>query len=90
MKTPVAITLIIIGALLVMTPVVSDYLYQRALVELMSHPGITSVNLDGKMGDLYRIGCWAMGGVMILIAIMFSIAATQPTSERERLAPQTT
>ena len=88
MKTPIAITLIIVGALLVMTPVVSDYLYQRSLVEMLSRPSITSVNLDGKMGDLYRIGCLGMGGVMVLIAVAFSLPFGKTESE-PRLAPQT-
>ena len=88
MKTPIAITLIIMGALIVIAPVVSDYLFQRNLVELMSRPGITSVNLDGKMTDLYRIGCWAMGGVMILVAVAFSLPMGKQESERDRLAPQ--
>lgn len=90
MKTPVAITLIIMGTLIVIAPVISDYFFQRNLVELMSRPGITSVNLDGKMTDLYRIGCWGMGGAMILIAIVFSLATGQSESERSRLAPHAT
>jgi hypothetical protein len=88
MKTPVAITLIIMGSLLVMTPAVSDYFFQRSLVELMSKPGITSVNLDGKMTDLYRIGCWAAGAMMVGIAVLFSLMDTKPASEREKLAAQ--
>jgi uncharacterized membrane protein YjgN (DUF898 family) len=86
MKTPVAVTLIIIGGLLVMTPALSDYLHQRNLVALMSRPGITSVNLDGKMGDLYRIGCWLTGSVMVGVAVLCSLFAGRETAKHETLA----
>jgi len=89
MKTPVAVTLIIMGGLLVMTPALSDYLYQRSLVALMSQPGITSVNLDGKMGDLYRIGCWLTGSVMVGVAILGSLFAGSETAKHESLATHT-
>ena len=52
MKASISITLIVMGALLIMTPAVSDYFYQAHLVTLMKPPGITSVNLDGKMHSL--------------------------------------
>jgi hypothetical protein len=70
------------GALLVMTPAMADYFYQRDLVALMSRPGITSVNLDCKMGDLYRIGCWLTGSAMIGAAILCSLAIGRPPAEQ--------
>jgi hypothetical protein len=85
MKTPVAVTLIIMGGLLVMTPALSDYLYQRNVVALLSHPGVQSVNLDGKMGDLYRIGCWLTGSVMVGVAVLSTVFATRPISEGDGL-----
>lgn len=88
MKTPIAVTLIIMGALLVMLPAFSDYLYQRNIVALMSNPGITSVNLDGKMGDLYRIGCWFTGSLMAGIAILCSLTGGEAANEREYLSRQ--
>lgn len=72
MKTPIAVVLIIMGGLIVMTPAVSDYFYQQNLVAVLNH-GAASVNLDGKMGDLYRILCWSLGGGMIAISILFSL-----------------
>jgi hypothetical protein len=86
MKTPVAVTLIIMGALLVMTPALSDCLYQRNLVALMSHPGITSVNLDGKMDDLYRFGCWLTGSIMVGVAVLCSLFVRRETVKHETLA----
>src|SRR4051812_39981166 len=80
MKTPVAVTLIITGALLVMTPAIADYCYQQHLVTLMSHPGVTSVNLDGKLGDVYRFGCWLTGSVMIGVAVLCSVFVWKPAA----------
>jgi hypothetical protein len=88
MKTPVAITLIIMGALLVMIPALADYLYQRNLVALLSHSGVTSVNLDGKMGDLYRIGCWLTGSLMIGVAVLCSVFNRKVSAANETLATQ--
>jgi hypothetical protein len=81
MKTPIAVTFVIMGALVVMTPALSDFFFQRNLVALLSRPGITNVNLDGKMGDLYRIGCWSTGTAMIGIVILISLFSRNYTSQ---------
>jgi hypothetical protein len=86
MKTPVAITLIIMGALLVVTPALSDYLYQRNIVDLMLQPRINSVSLDGKMGDLYRIGCWLTGSAMVGIAVLCSLGSRRSEKGNASLA----
>ena len=78
MKTPVAVTLIIMGALLVMTPVLSDYAYQRNLVELMTQSNVTNVMLAGKMEELYRFGCWLTGSVMVVVAVFASLMQRAP------------
>jgi len=88
MKTTVAVTLIITGTLIVLAPVVSDHWFQQNLVALMSRPGITSVNLDGKMGDLYRLACWLTGSAMIGVAVWFSLRVSK-ASEPGALAAQT-
>ncbi len=80
MKTPVAVALIIMGALLIMVPVLSDYMHQRNVVELLSQTNVTSVNLIGQMRDLYRIGCWATGTGMIAIAVLSSLFKTSSSS----------
>lgn len=74
MKTGVAVTLIIMGGLLVMTPAASDSLFQKRVVEMLSRPGVTSVSLEGKMGDLYRFGCWLTGTAMIGVAVWRSVS----------------
>ncbi len=81
MKTPVAVTLIIMGALLVMVPVQADYMHERNVVELLSKTNVTSVNLINPMSDEYRFGCWLTGSGMIALAVFFSLFknASPPT-----------
>ena len=81
MKTPVAVALIIMGALLIMVPALADYMHQRNVVELLSKTNVTSVNLIGQMGELYRVGCWATGTGMIAIAVLCSLfkSGSSPT-----------
>ncbi|RYD37079.1 MAG: hypothetical protein EOP86_04305 [Verrucomicrobiaceae bacterium] len=82
MKTPIAITLIIMGTLLVMTPVLSDYLYQRNVVELLTKSQVGSVSLVGQMTENYRFGCWLTGSCMVAVAVLASrrsrMEATEP------------
>lgn len=73
MKTAVAITLIVVGALLVVTPAIADVLYQRNIVTLMEKSGVTSVRLDGEMGDVSRFGLWLTGTGMIGVSVLSSL-----------------
>jgi hypothetical protein len=77
MKTAIAVTLIVMGGFLVMTPAVSDLFYQRNVVTLMSQPGINRVTLDGRMGEAYRFACWLTGSVMIGAAVKFSMSGSK-------------
>jgi len=81
-KPPVAVTLIIIGGLLIITPAISDYLYAQTITSAMVRTGATTFNLDGKMGDLYRFGCWFTGSIMVCIAIMASLLPANPEAPR--------
>jgi hypothetical protein len=72
-KPSIVIALIIVGGLLVVAPAVSDYFYRADLVRIMQHPGTVQVNLEGKMEDLYRVGCYALGCAMIVIAVRLAI-----------------
>lgn len=73
MKTPIAVALIVMGGILVMTPAISDFTFQRNVVSLMSQPGINRVTLEGKMGDAYRFACWLTGSLMIGAAVRYSM-----------------
>ncbi len=72
MKTPIGITLIIAGAVLILAPVVSDQLHEARVSELIARPGTTSVRLDNPLGELYPFGCWLTGSAMIGMAVRFS------------------
>ena len=86
MKTPIAVTLIIMGALLVMTPVISDFFYQRNVVALMNRAGVTGVTLTGQMTTLYRFGCWLTGSGMIGIAVLGAGFARTRGAQHETFA----
>ena len=88
MKTPIAVTLIIMGALLVMTPALADFLYQRNVIALMGKPGVTGATLAGQMSELYRFGCWLSGSGMVGIAVLCSLFARRNDDERTILATQ--
>jgi hypothetical protein len=72
MKTPVAITLIIVGGMLVAAPIVSDYLERAQIAAVMGKPGVSSVNLQPTLSSEYRLGCWILGSAMVAAAILFS------------------
>ena len=88
MKTPIAVTLIIMGALLVMTPALADFLYQLNVVALMTKSGVTSVTLAGQMSELYRFGCWLTGSGMVGVAVLCSLFSRRQTHEHASLATQ--
>jgi hypothetical protein len=88
MKTPIAVTLIIMGALLVMTPALADFLYQRNVLALMARSGVTSVTLAGQMSELYRFGCWLTGSGMVGIAVLCSLFIRRQPHEHASLAAQ--
>jgi len=88
MKTPIAVTLIIMGALLVMTPALADFFYQRNVIALMGRSGVTSVTLGGQMSELYRFGCWVTGSVMVGVAVISALFSRRQTHEHAGLATQ--
>jgi hypothetical protein len=89
MKTPIAVTLIIMGGLLVMTPALADFLYQRNVVALLATSRFESVTLAGQMSELYRFGCWLTGSGMVGVAVLCSLLSRKQTSEHAGLATQT-
>ena len=72
MKTPLAITLIIVGAVLILAPVAADQLHESRVANVISRPGITSVRLGEPLSETYRLGCWLTGSAMIALAVWFS------------------
>lgn len=72
MNSQVAEKLIIMGAILFLAPIVSDYLMQRQVVEVMTATKATNVSLGGGLSTDYRISCYIAGAVMIGVAILRS------------------
>lgn len=72
MKAQVAEKLIIMGAILILAPIISDYLMQRQVVEVMTATKASNVSLGGGLSTDYRGGCYVAGAVMIGVAILRS------------------
>jgi len=88
MKTPIAVALIISGALLVLAPAVSDLLYQRNVVTLLTRSDVTGVTLSGLMSDLYRFGCWLTGTGMVAVAVLCALGSRRRLAESPSWARQ--
>jgi hypothetical protein len=65
MKTSVAITLIVVGALLVAAPILSDYSHRAQVAAALNHSATSSVSLQPVLSEEYRFGCWLVGGAMM-------------------------
>ena len=74
MKPCVAMTLIVMGTLLIMTPPATDYLHVREAVKLLSNEETSRVDLRGRMEETYRFGCWIAGLAMAGVAVFASRA----------------
>jgi hypothetical protein len=88
MKTPIAVTLIIVGGLLIMTPALADFLYQRNVVALLATANFDRVMLAGQMSELYRFGCWLNGSGMVGVAVLSSMFRSGQKNEQGNLARQ--
>ena len=73
MKSPVAITLIIVGGLLILGPAFTDYTARAQVASILAQQKFTSLNLDPPpMSSTYRFGCWLAGSAMIAAAVYSS------------------
>ncbi len=72
MKTPIAVTLIIVGGLLIMAPIISDHLQRGQVAAALGKPGVASIQLNPTLSEAYRFGCWLSGTAMIIAAIALS------------------
>ena len=71
MKQGVAITLIIMGSLLIMAPPASDHIHTQQFIRLLDNERITRVTKD-SMSTEYRFGCWISGFSMVGLAVLGS------------------
>ena len=77
MKSAIAITLIVVGAILIALPPISDYFWRADTIRLLQQPSVSNVHLEGQMGDDYRVACFVAGAIMIAVACIFSIRRPQ-------------
>ncbi len=73
MKPSVAITLIIVGGILIALPPIADYLRQSEMAELLAKPEISKVNLEEPMDHGYRWTCLLCGVSMIATSVITSL-----------------
>ena len=70
MKTPIAVALIQMGALLVMVPALSDAWHEHLRVKVLISPGLANVvQMVDRMGEFSRLGYWLGGIGMIALAV---------------------
>jgi len=88
MKTPVAVALIVMGALLAMMPAFADAWYQYLHADMLKQPGLSNIAVLVKQMDyLTRLIYWMAGGGMIITSTYCSLF--MKSAVREATAPQT-
>ena len=81
MKPSIAITLITCGTLLVLTPAVYNFMIVRnAASVLVARADLIHISTDGSMSGGYQFVCWAVGAVMVGIAIVQSVRLPRPVA----------
>ena len=72
MKTPIAVSLVVVGGLLIVAPIVSDYLQRAQVARALAQPGVQSISLEPNLSTDYRFGCWLVGTLAIASVIIRS------------------
>ena len=77
MKTPLAVSLVVVGGTLIIAPIVADYLLkannQPNVVKLLEKPETNRVTLQPvEMSGTYAFGCWLVGTLAIAASVCFS------------------
>jgi hypothetical protein len=74
MKTAFAFTFMMLGALLVLTPTISEHLYRQSVQALISHPAVNLTTMyshfSARMGHHYELGYWSAGMAVIGVAFL--------------------
>jgi hypothetical protein len=93
MKASIAITLIILGTVLIILPPAANYLHQHSTAGLLDSfskvPGASgpfNVTLPSIMTPTYSFGCWLVGAAMIVTAIRCSLPGRTRSSVSETVA----
>jgi hypothetical protein len=71
MKPPVAVTLIIMGTLLILTPIGAELLFQHNVVMLLAHlPNANPARtLTSPIAGWSWAACWLAGGLMVVVGV---------------------
>ena len=74
MKTALAFTFMILGALLVLTPTISEHLYRQSVQALISHPAVNLTTMyshfSARMGHHDQLGYWSAGLAVLGVAFL--------------------
>jgi hypothetical protein len=78
MKPAIAITLIVVGGVIVVSPLAAEFAlkaeHQSNLVRLLEKPGVKNVALEhNEMGAPLQFACWLTGSLMIGASIFFTV-----------------
>jgi hypothetical protein len=74
LESPIAVTLIVCGTLLILFPVTFDFLHQQQVMStLQSRPDFRDVSCGRRMSDVYTVACVAIGAAMIGVSIVLSL-----------------
>jgi hypothetical protein len=78
MKTPVTITMLIVGAFLIVAPFVFGALHEHAVsTTFIARADLTSVQFgheNSALGPVSRFGCWLTGTALCVVAIIGAAA----------------
>jgi len=72
MKTPVSVTLILMGTLLLLASAVIDFLFQHNVVTLLTHVPTANPTLvlTTRLSTWSQVAYWVVGSFMILFGIL--------------------
>jgi hypothetical protein len=74
MKTPVTITLLLVGGLLILAPFIFGALHEREVAQVfIARSDLTSINFGAEssaLGQMSRFGCWLTGTALCIVAIL--------------------
>lgn len=95
MKTPPAVSRVVVGDALIIAPIVADYLlkanHQANVVRLLEKPESRTVSLQREeMSGTYAFGCWLIGALAIGASIFFSVRTLPSARAAEPSPPAST
>jgi hypothetical protein len=93
MKPSFAIALLVCGVVLICVPPISDYVHDNQILQAQqtianSPSGAPNVHLN-PISDIYRVGCFFVGAVMVVIAIIGSPGQRRPLRDPPPQDPAT-